>query len=120
MEGWSRRGYRKGAVSKQEKRIVLFVNVQLTDLSICSRLQAVEFKGSGSLACKPGAKGALCLRGSPRPLRPSALLRPEEFDSSVPGKEGRKEGRSLTKHTSGIGVLPQKLSQSLFTLSVGF
>lgn len=91
MEGWSRRGYRNGAVSKQEKHVVLFVNMQLTDLSIRSRLQAVEFKGSGSPACKPGVKGALCLRGSPRPLRPSALLRPEEFDSNMPGKEGREK-----------------------------
>lgn len=58
MEGWSRQGYRKGAVSKQEKHIVLFVNMQLTDLSARSRLQTVEFKGSGPLACKPGAKGS--------------------------------------------------------------
>lgn len=59
MEGWSRQGYRKGAVSKQEKLIVLFVNTQPIDLSAHSHLQTVEFKGAGPLACKPGAKGGV-------------------------------------------------------------
>lgn len=54
-----RAGADEGAVSKQEKTIVLSATMQFTGLSILSHLSVVECEDSG-------AKG-VCLRGSSRP-----------------------------------------------------